>query len=213
MKPIYVGKDEEITSVIDKLRREEGEGVVFVVPLGATLLQSAVNMRLLLREAEKTEKAVSLVTADSNGRLLAEKVGIPVYASVDEPELGLEKEAPAAEKLTAESIGTRSYFDGASSAESLEAEPAAREKIAPTPESPSEEISRSSAAEKLPGAEISASVGSENFSSSPPKAASESRMMDMRSFPSGQTPSFDATAATAAGQVSSPPAGKNPSLS
>ncbi len=118
MKAFYIEQDEEITSVIDRLRGSDAEENVFVVPLGSTLLQSAVNMRLLLQEAQKLEKAVCIVTTDENGRMLAEKVGIPVYASLDEIDSDIEESSDNERSdSTGLQIGTSSYFDRAADKE------------------------------------------------------------------------------------------------
>ncbi len=111
MKPLYIEVEEEVTSVIDRLRASQQSRVVFVVPPGATLLQSAVNMRLLLREAQKAGKDIALVTTDEYGQTLAQKVGISVYASPNDVE-GLETDAEAVPSQPSQhTIGTTSYFE------------------------------------------------------------------------------------------------------
>jgi hypothetical protein len=81
-KTIYLEPDEEVTSVIDKLRKTEFKDVVLVVPKEAGLLHSIVNLKLIKRQSETLEKNVSLVTQDKVGRNLAEKVGLPTAAKV-----------------------------------------------------------------------------------------------------------------------------------
>lgn len=83
-KILYLEADEEITSVVDKLRKTEFKKVVLVVPKEASLLQSVVNLKLLKRQAENLEKSISIVTADKVGRNLAEKVGIIASSKIDE---------------------------------------------------------------------------------------------------------------------------------
>ncbi len=111
MKPFYIESDEEITSVIDRLRASTQEKNIFVVPAGAMILQSAVNMRLLLREAKKAQKQLVVVTSDEYGQTLAEKVGIETYASLEEID-GVEHDD--AENLSEENvatIGSSSYYE------------------------------------------------------------------------------------------------------
>lgn len=79
---LYLEADEEITSVIDKLDDLTGHSVALVVPKHAQLISSVVNLRLLLAEAKKRKKSISVVTQDKIGTKLASQVGIPVYASV-----------------------------------------------------------------------------------------------------------------------------------
>lgn len=93
-KTIYLEADEEVTSVIDKLRKTEFKDVVLVVPKEASLLQSVVNLKLIKRQAENLGKSVSLITQDKVGRNLADKVGLATAAKVgQEPKLNDEDES------------------------------------------------------------------------------------------------------------------------
>src|SRR4030042_6994139 len=79
---LYLEPDEEITSVIDKMKQAKSKRLALVVPREATLLQSVVNLKLLLREAANSDKEIALVTADKIGRNLAAQVGLVVYDSI-----------------------------------------------------------------------------------------------------------------------------------
>ncbi|OGD57403.1 hypothetical protein A2V71_00155 [Candidatus Berkelbacteria bacterium RBG_13_40_8] len=81
---LYLEPDEEITSVIDKMKTAKSARLGLVVPREATLLQSVVNLRLLLREAAALGKEIAIVTSDKIGRNLAAQIGIPVYNSIEE---------------------------------------------------------------------------------------------------------------------------------
>lgn len=81
---IYLEPDEEITSVIDKIKNAKTSRIGLVVPREATLLQSVVNLRLLSREALALGKEIAIVTADKIGRNLAAQVGLEVYNSIEE---------------------------------------------------------------------------------------------------------------------------------
>jgi len=72
----YATQDEEILSIVGKLRSSELLENVFIIPKRALVLQSIVNLRMLAREAEKAGKQVVVVTQDENGRRLAEKAGL-----------------------------------------------------------------------------------------------------------------------------------------
>ena len=76
MKTIYLEIDAEITDVVDKLRQTQTDQIILVVPKGASLLQSIVNLKLLKKEAESLGKTISLVTTDPIGKNLAQKVGL-----------------------------------------------------------------------------------------------------------------------------------------
>ncbi len=76
----YVAPDEEILSVVSRLRSSALLENVFVIPKRALILQSIVNLRMLARESEKLGKSVVIVTQDDQGRALAEKLGLPTRA-------------------------------------------------------------------------------------------------------------------------------------
>lgn len=79
---LYLEPDEEITSVIDKIKQAKSNRLSLVVPREATLLQSVVNLKLLVKEATKSSKEIILVTSDKIGRNLASQVGLTVYDSI-----------------------------------------------------------------------------------------------------------------------------------
>lgn len=83
---IYLEADEEITSVIDKLKRSKSPIVGIVAPRNAVLLQSIVNLKLLKKEADKFGKEVSLVTADVVGQNIALRTGLTVYKNIHDTE-------------------------------------------------------------------------------------------------------------------------------
>ena len=92
-KIFYTASDEEITSVIDKLKKVSAKEVIFVVPSRALIVQSIVNLKLLKREAEQSKKKIILVIKDEAGRMLAEKVGILVARSLEGLNMVFKKEA------------------------------------------------------------------------------------------------------------------------
>jgi len=83
-KIIYLDSDEEITSVLDKVKKAESAQLILVVPKGATLIQSLVNLKLLVKKASEWKKTVALVTADRTGRNLASLAGLTVYSDLKE---------------------------------------------------------------------------------------------------------------------------------
>ncbi|MEK9151657.1 MAG: hypothetical protein AAB547_03415 [Patescibacteria group bacterium] len=72
----YIDSDEEIISVIGRLRKSSVEENVFVFPKRALVLQSVVNLRLFQREAQKMGKKIVIVSQDEVGMMLAQKAGI-----------------------------------------------------------------------------------------------------------------------------------------
>ncbi len=89
----YVTQDEEILSLVGRLRSSALLENVFVVPKRALILQSVVNLRILARESEKLGKSVVIVTQDNDGRMLAEKAGIATRAYSEEA-FGQDRKSP-----------------------------------------------------------------------------------------------------------------------
>jgi hypothetical protein len=88
---LYLEADDEITTVVRRLRESEGESVVLVAPGRAKALTSSVALRLLARIAADEGRAVALV-ADATTRSLASEAGIATYASVADAEQGVAAE-------------------------------------------------------------------------------------------------------------------------
>jgi len=84
MKTLYLELDEEITSVIDKLTQIEDDEVILVAPIGAQLLSSLVNFKLLKREADNLGKNIVIVTADELGRQLAVRANLTAKKNIEE---------------------------------------------------------------------------------------------------------------------------------
>ena len=94
---IYLEPDEEITSIIDKLKSfKDIKSVFLVAPKNATITQSVVNLKILKKEAESLDLDIAFVTSDSIGKNLASQVGLPVYESIDaqKPLVNAPKEEP-----------------------------------------------------------------------------------------------------------------------
>lgn len=75
---VYVDVDDEITSIIDKVRASDGRVVALVLPKRASVLQSVVNMKLLKRSAEQAKKQLVLITSEAGLLPLAGSVGMYV---------------------------------------------------------------------------------------------------------------------------------------
>lgn len=76
-KTVYIDVDEEITSVLDRIRQETVVNIFLVVPKEAMLLNSIINLKLLKKEAEKMGKIVSIVSPNDNrAKTMIERAGI-----------------------------------------------------------------------------------------------------------------------------------------
>lgn len=94
-KILYLEIDEEITSVIDRLKKTAEADIHLVVPKEAALIQSIVNLKLLKRQADNLGKQIQIITHDKVGRNLAEQVGIHSVSRIGE-------EAKIPEKIASE---------------------------------------------------------------------------------------------------------------
>jgi hypothetical protein len=80
---LYLEPDDEITTVVRRLRESDAPRVVMVASGRAKATTSAVALRLLAQLAAEEGREVALV-ADAGGRALAAEAGIPAFASVAE---------------------------------------------------------------------------------------------------------------------------------
>jgi hypothetical protein len=123
-KTLYIDIDEEITSIVDRVRKAQVNEIIVVVPKRALLIQSLVNLKLLKKEANRRKKRMMIVTQDRVGKKLIEKAGILVQGKMDE---AMEEEVNVAESLEQkgsvqkleledgseeeQDIGSSEYFD------------------------------------------------------------------------------------------------------
>lgn len=85
-KILYLEPDEEITTIISRLKKVDADSVGLVIPRDATIIQSLVNLKLLKKEAAQVNKKITLVTTDKIGQNLASQIGLTVYSKL-EPEM------------------------------------------------------------------------------------------------------------------------------
>lgn len=87
MQKIYLEADEEITSVIDKIRQAEETEIVLIFPKKATITHSLVSLKLLKKQAEIFNKHLILVIYDEVGRYLAKSANFPLGKIADSGEV------------------------------------------------------------------------------------------------------------------------------
>ena len=78
---VYLEPDDEITTVVRRLREAEGARVILVAPGRTKATTSAVALRLLAGLAREDGREIVLV-GDASARSLAAEAGIPAVASV-----------------------------------------------------------------------------------------------------------------------------------
>ena len=96
---IYVDIEDDITSIIDKVKHADTQIVALVPPKRIGALQSVVNLKLLQRAANSAHKHVVLITSDTALTSLAAGAAIPVARNLQsKPEVPEMAEAADAEE-------------------------------------------------------------------------------------------------------------------
>lgn len=95
MKNIYLEPEEEIISIVDRLSQAETDQVHIIVPPGAQIWQSSINLKLLKREADGMGKQVTLVVSDDLEAEMAERIGFLVKKEKDFSTTELAQARPA----------------------------------------------------------------------------------------------------------------------
>lgn len=80
---IYAEIDDEITTLVDRLRRSSSKELYLVVPQHAMLFQSIVNLRILAAKADEMKKSIFIVTADRRGRKLSTEAGLSMVEKLE----------------------------------------------------------------------------------------------------------------------------------
>lgn len=108
---VYLEPDNDIVSVIGRIKEVESDHLALVIPRGGTIAQSIVNLKLLKRETEKSGKEISLVTNDKISKNLASQVGISVYDTVNEAKAAVIPLIPVkAENFAEKPIAAEEYI-------------------------------------------------------------------------------------------------------
>ncbi len=89
----YIEKEEEITSLVDRLRKSKSSENFFVIPPRSVVFQGLVNLKLFKREAQKIRKKVCLITQDALIISLAKKAGVETRESIENLKISEEKKA------------------------------------------------------------------------------------------------------------------------
>jgi hypothetical protein len=141
-KVLYVEPDDEITDLVEKIRRSgEDQELVFVLPHRTKVLQSPLNLRLLQQYSRSFVKKTAIVSGDPRVQQLAKSAGFPTFASVQAFERGVEVVRPHPDVEAAAAFDAEADLgsDGDSMAPVGAARPAAAALVtepawAPTPE-------------------------------------------------------------------------------
>lgn len=85
---IYIDVEDDITDIIGKVKSAKEKIIALVPPKGIGVLRSAVNLRLLLRNADQNDKRIVLITNDTALRSIAAGAKVPVTKTLQsKPEI------------------------------------------------------------------------------------------------------------------------------
>lgn len=79
----YIDINEEITSIIERIKKARTNEIIMVVPKRALLIQSIVNLKILKKEADERKIQLMVITQDKLGKILIEKAGILVQQKMN----------------------------------------------------------------------------------------------------------------------------------
>lgn len=105
---IYIDVEDDITAVIGKIKDAKEKIVALVPPKRTGMLQSAVNLRLLARTAENTDKRIVLITSSHALASLAASAKIPVAKTLQSPP----RIADTSEKSNSDDDGSEDVIEG-----------------------------------------------------------------------------------------------------
>lgn len=101
-KILYTEIDEEVSSVLDRLKLEKEANIEIVFPRRALMLQSLVSLKLLQKQASKIGKTITIVSVDKKGRDLAKSLGIEVRANPTQKTEPKKEQEVSVDKITEE---------------------------------------------------------------------------------------------------------------
>ncbi|MBU2025447.1 hypothetical protein KJ912_01785 [Patescibacteria group bacterium] len=84
---IYIEENEEITSIVERIKKTPANEIALVVPRRSFLSQGIVNLKILKSQSQKMGKKLMLVTRDTLCRTLAEKIGLSTEEKLDQETL------------------------------------------------------------------------------------------------------------------------------
>ncbi len=94
---IYIDTEDDITSIIDKVKASKENIIALVPPKRVGVLQSAVNLKLLQKSAKTSDKRIVLITTNKALSALAAGVTMPVAKNLQSKPEVAEVAAPVEE--------------------------------------------------------------------------------------------------------------------
>lgn len=111
MVPIYIDVSDEVTTVIERIKNSTESHLALVVPKGAILIQSIVNLKLIKKSAETAGVEVVLVTTDKIGRNLSTQIGIPSFSKFDPQKMTMSDEDGSSDLNVIGGVKIHRYYD------------------------------------------------------------------------------------------------------
>lgn len=116
-KTLYIDIDEEITSIVDRIRKEGSTDIFLVVPKNALLVQGIINLRILKKEAHRLGKNVMMVANDKFAKKVIERAGLVLTNKPTEepepirPQPPVVAPRPETEQVVEESLASMDNLD------------------------------------------------------------------------------------------------------
>ena len=95
LETFYIDPDEEIPSIVSRLKTTQSGFLVFVIPQRAVLFSSVITMRLFKKEADRLGKDVFVVTQDEQGFDMARRVGFVARKSLEDLPFSIDRKKPS----------------------------------------------------------------------------------------------------------------------
>lgn len=83
MEKFYLESNEELFSIIDRIKRSRDERITLVIPGGLSTLRSIINLRVLKEESISLGKEIAVITSDNLIKKLAQQSGIEVLEKIE----------------------------------------------------------------------------------------------------------------------------------
>ncbi len=96
---LFIASDEEVTSILERIKKHEEKELLLIIPAQAKLFQSQIHLKLLYKEAIVLEKVLTIASSNEAGLTLAANTGFPTEIR-KENETPNEKKKPKHKKST-----------------------------------------------------------------------------------------------------------------
>lgn len=73
---IYIRVDEEIPSIVNKIKKCAEKEITLIIPRNAFILNNVINLKILKKEAEELDKKILVITADDGAPIKNENISI-----------------------------------------------------------------------------------------------------------------------------------------